>query len=196
MGKSAAASRFRALGITVCDADALVHLLYAGQAVLPIEAAFPGTTRAGQVDRQLLSAALLSDPAGFKRLESIVHPLVKAAEAVCVRTAFEKGEKFVILEVPLLFETGGEKHVDKTVVVSAPLEIQKARVMQRPGMTEEKFKQILARQMPDAEKRARADFVVDSGRTLAETEAQIDILGLVLPRLDGQAFETYWRQVG
>src|SRR5262245_46512853 len=173
MGKSTVAARFRAHGIGVCDADAEVHKLYEGAAVPAIETAFPGTTADGKVDRQRLAKVLLADPAGFKRLEAIVHPLVFAAERAFLAAEAARGAALAVLEIPLLLETGGEKRVDVVVVVSAPAETQRERVMQRPGMTAEKLDQILARQVPDADKRARADFVVDTGGTLAESEAQV-----------------------
>ena len=193
MGKSTVAARFRALGVPVCDADAEVHKLYEGAAVAPIEAAFPGTTVAGKVDRQKLAAALLKDPGGFKRLEAIVHPLVFTAERDVLRDAAAKGGPLAVLEVPLLLETGGEKRVDVVVVCSAPAEAQRARVMQRPGMTAEKLDQLLSRQMPDAEKRARADFVVDTGGTFADTDVQVDNIVESLKGRRGTAFDQFWR---
>ena len=193
MGKSTVAARFRALGVPVCDADAEVHKLYEGAAVAPIEAAFPGTTVAGKVDRQKLAAALLKDPGGFKRLEAIVHPLVFAAERDVLRDAAAKGAPLAVLEIPLLLETGGEKRVDVVVVCSAPAEAQRARVMQRPGMTAEKLDQLLSRQMPDAEKRARADFVVDTGGTFADTDVQVDNIVESLKGRSGAAFDQFWR---
>jgi dephospho-CoA kinase len=193
MGKSAAAQRLRALGLVVCDADALVHELYRGAAAAPIEVAFPGTTAAGAVDRQKLAAHLLRDPGGYKRLEAIVHPLVQHAEAECLDVAARRGDRLAVVEVPLLFETGGERRVDATIVVSAPYELQRARVLARPGMTEEKFNQIVSRQLPDAEKRRRADFVVDTGGTLAETDAQIDRIVARLVGRSGTAYERFWR---
>ena len=193
MGKSTVAARFRALGVPVCDADAEVHKLYEGAAVAPIEAAFPGTTVAGKVDRQKLAAALLKDPGGFKRLEAIVHPLVFAAERDFLRDAAAKGGPLAVLEIPLLLETGGEKRVDVVVVCSAPAEAQRARVMQRPGMTAEKLDQLLSRQMPDAEKRARADFVVDTGGTFADTDVQVDNIVESLKGRRGTAFDQFWR---
>ncbi len=194
MGKSTAAKRFLALGVPVIDADALVHELYSGPATAPIEAAFPGTTVGGKVDRQKLAAALLANPSGFKRLEAIVHPLVFHAEKTRLMEAKAANASIAVLEIPLLFETGGEKRVDMTVVVSAPADIQRLRVLARPGMTEEKFAQILFRQVPDAEKRLRATFVVDTGATLAETEAQIDkiVADLRAQPVTGKAYEAYW----
>lgn len=193
MGKSTVAARFRALGVPVCDADAEVHKLYEGAAVAPIEAAFPGTTAGGKVDRQKLAAALLDRPDQFRRLEAIVHPLVFATEREFLRDEAAKGAPMAVLEIPLLLETGGEKRVDVVVVCSAPPEAQRARVMQRPGMTAEKLEQLISRQMPDAEKRARADFVVDTGGTFAETDAQVDKIVESLKIRAGGAFDKYWR---
>jgi dephospho-CoA kinase len=164
MGKSTTARFFAEAGVPVHDADAVVHRLYEGEAVAAIEAAFPGTTAAGTVDRGLLAARVLNDPAALKRLEDIVHPLVHAAERRLLAEAKANGEKVAVLDIPLLFETGGDRRVDAVVVVSAPPEVQRARVLERPGMTIEKLESILARQMPDAEKRRRADFVVDTSR--------------------------------
>ena len=195
MGKSTAAKRFQALGVPVIDADALVHGLYAGAAVAPIEAVFPGVTTDGRVDRQKLGAMLLADPAGFKRLEAIVHPLVFKAEQAALAAAKQGGASLAVLEIPLLFETKGEARVDVTVVVSAPAEVQRQRVLARPGMTEEKFAQILSRQLPDAEKRRRAAFVVDTGSTITDTEAQIDMIvaDLRARPSNGTAYAQYWR---
>ncbi len=194
MGKSTVAARFRANGILVCDADALVHDLYGGKAVAPIEAAFPKTTADGKVDRQKLAAVLLNAPERFKELERIVHPLVQRAEAECLEVARKRGDALAILEIPLLFETGGEKKVDVTVVVSATPDLQRQRVLARPGMTEEKFSQIVSRQMRDDEKRRRADFVVDTSVSVEQTYAQIDrlIATLRLRENDGTAYERFW----
>lgn len=193
MGKSTVAARLKALGIPVCDADAEVHALYEGAAVAPIERAFPGTTANGRVDRQRLSQSLLADPSGFKRLEEIVHPLVQAAERAFLHRAAAGGAAMAVLEIPLLFETGGDARCDVTLVVSAPADVQRARVLARPGMTPEKLAAILSRQMPDDEKRRRADFVVDTGTTLAATEAEVDaIIGLLRDR-SGTAFARHWR---
>jgi dephospho-CoA kinase len=192
MGKSTVAARLRALGIGVCDADAEVHRLYEGPAVAPIEAAFPGTTAEGKVDRQKLAAALLADPSGFKRLEAIVHPLVLAAERAFLNTEAARGAGMAVLEVPLLYETGGERRVDCVIVCSAPAHLQRARLLQRTGMTLEKIEQILARQLSDAEKRARADFVVDTGGALAESETQVDRIVDSLRGRQGSAFARSW----
>jgi dephospho-CoA kinase len=192
MGKSTVAARFRSHGIAVCDADAEVHKLYEGAAVPRIEAAFPGTTEGGKVDRQRLAKALMHDPAGFKRLEAIVHPMVLAAERAFLQAEAAKGSPMAVLEIPLLLETGGDRRVDVVVVVSAPADSQRERVMQRPGMTAEKLDQILARQMPNADKRARADFVVDTGGTFAESDAQVDKIVESLKGREGTAFVTTW----
>jgi dephospho-CoA kinase len=192
MGKSTVAARLRALGIGVCDADAEVHKLYEGAAVPLIEAAFPGTTGGGKVDRQKLSAVLLANPAEFERLEAIVHPLVFEAERAFLRAEASRGVSMAVLEIPLLLEGKGERRVDCVIVCSAPAEAQRARVMQRPGMTTAKLDQILARQVSDADKRARADFVVDTGGTFAETEAQVDMIVESLQGRPGTAFEKYW----
>jgi dephospho-CoA kinase len=192
MGKSTVAARFRALGIAVCDADDEVHKLYEGAAVAPIEAAFPGTTAGGKVDRQKLAKALLDRPDGFKRLEAIVHPLVLEAERQCLRAEAARGAAMAVLEIPLLLETGGEARVDVVIVCSAPTEKQRERVMRRPGMTPEKLEQLLSRQMPDAEKRARAHFVVDTGGTFADEDSQVDRIIESLKGRQGTAYARFW----
>jgi dephospho-CoA kinase len=173
MGKSTTAGFFVEAGVPVHDADAAVHRLYAGEAVPQIEAAFPGTTADGIVDRALLARRVLGDPVALKRLEAIVHPLVQASERRFLADAKARGDKVVVLDIPLLFETGGEARVDAVVVVSAPAEVQRRRVLERPGMTAEKFEAILSKQMPDVEKRSRADFVVDTSRAFEATRAQV-----------------------
>ena len=173
MGKSTAARFFAEQGVPVHDADAVVHQLYAGEAVPAIEAAFPGTTQDGKVDRNRLAALVLDDPAALKKLEEIVHPLVHAAERHLLAEAEARGAKVAVLDIPLLFETGAEKRVDAVVVVSAPAEVQRSRVLGRPGMTIEKLDAILGRQMPDAEKRRQADFVVDTSGSFDATRTQI-----------------------
>ena len=195
IGKSTAAARIRALGVGVCDADAIVHKLYktGGAAVASIEAAFPGTlAEDGGIDRQRLAALLLADGSAFKRLEAIVHPLVHAAEREFLHGKMAKGAEKAVLEIPLLFETGSEKRVDVTIVVSASPEIQRQRVLSRPSMTPEKLDQIISRQVPDEEKRRRADFVVDTSRTIPETEAQIDRIMAQLDGRTGTAFAEHW----
>ena len=183
MGKSTTAAMVADAGIPVHDADKTVHRLYSGRAVPLIEATFPGTTANGTVDRQKLAAAVLGDAAALKRLEAIVHPLVREDEQAFLKIASESGAALAILDIPLLFETGGGSRVDKTVVVSAPPDAQRERVLARPGMTAEKFAAILSKQMPDAEKRARADFVIDTGGTLEETRRQV---GEIIAALGGE----------
>jgi dephospho-CoA kinase len=173
MGKSTTARFFAEEGVPVHDADAVVHRLYEGEAAAAIEAAFPGTTAAGKVDRARLAARVLADPEALRRLEAIVHPLVQAAEQRLLAQAQARGDKVVVLDIPLLFETGGQQRVDAVVVVSAPEAVQRARVLERPGMTEEKLAAILARQMPDAEKRRRADFLVDTSQGFEAARAQV-----------------------
>jgi dephospho-CoA kinase len=162
MGKSVTARFFAEEGVPVHDADAVVHRLYEGAAVAPIEAAFPGTTADGKVDRGKLGAHVLGNDPAMKRLEAIVHPLVQEDERRFLAESGKQGAKVVVLDIPLLYETSGDGRVDAVVVVSAPAEVQRQRVLARPGMTEAKLEAILAKQMPDAEKRARADFVVDT----------------------------------
>jgi dephospho-CoA kinase len=173
MGKSTAARFFAEQGVPVHDADAVVHQLYAGEAVPAIEAAFPGTTQDGKVDRNRLATLVLDDPTALKKLEAIVHPLVHAAERRLLAEAAARGVKVAVLDIPLLFETGADNRVDAIVVVSAPAEVQQSRVLTRPGMTIEKLDAILGRQMPDAEKRRQADFVVDTSGSFDATRAQI-----------------------
>jgi dephospho-CoA kinase len=173
MGKSVTARFFAEEGVPVHDADAVVHRLYEGEAVAAIEAAFPGTTVDGKVDRTRLAARVLGDDAALERLEVIVHPLVHAAERQLLAEAQARGEKVALLDIPLLFETGGDRRVDAVVVVSAPAEVQRARVLERPGMTVEKLDAILAKQMPDAEKRRRADFVVDTSKGFEAARADV-----------------------
>ncbi len=174
MGKSTTAGLFAARGVPVHEADAVVHRLYRGAAVPLIEAAFPDTTGPAGVDRDRLSARVVGVPDAIARLEAIVHPLVRAEEAAFLAEARSGGAGIVVLDVPLLFETGGDARVDAVVVVSAPAGMQRARVLARSGMTEVKLDAILARQMPDADKRRRAHFVVDTGRGLAAAAMQVD----------------------
>lgn len=173
MGKTATARFFAEEGVPVHDADAVVHRLYESGAVPAIETAFPGTTLNGRVDRQKLAARVLGDPAALQRLEAIVHPLVQQAETELLAEAEARGEKVAVLDIPLLLETGGDQRVDAVVVVSAPAEVQYARVLARPGMTLEKLEAILEKQMPDAEKRRRADFVVDTSAGFDAARAQV-----------------------
>ena len=170
MGKSATADLFRKLGVRVHDADATVHRLYRGRAAPMIGKAFPGTVADGAVDRAKLGAAVLNDPARLKQLEAIVHPLVREEEEAFLARV---SAPIAVLDIPLLFETGGETRCDATLVVTAPQPVQRERVLARPGMTAEKFSAILAKQMPDADKRARAHFLVDTSRGFASAEAQV-----------------------
>jgi dephospho-CoA kinase len=177
MGKSTTAKLFAEAGVPVYDADATVHMLYEGEAVPAIEAAFPGTTVDGKVDRNRLSARVVHDPAAMKRLEEIVHPMLGASRQKFLAVAEQSGAGVAVVDVPLLFETGGEKGVDAVVVVTTTPEIQRQRILSRPNMTDEKLDAILARQMPDAEKRGRANFVVDTSHGLDPVRARIrDIL--------------------
>ncbi|MFG1412555.1 dephospho-CoA kinase [Xanthobacter sp. VTT E-85241] len=173
MGKSATAGLFRAEGVPVYDADAAVHALYRGEAVAPVEAAFPGVTRDGVIDRPALSARVLGDAAAMKRLEAIVHPLVRAQEMAFLAKARAAGARLVVLDIPLLFETGGERRVHAVAVVSAPAAVQKRRVLERSGMTPERFEAILAKQLPDSLKRARAHFLIDTGRGFDSARHQV-----------------------
>ncbi len=177
MGKSTTAKFFAEEGVPVYDADAAVHRLYESEATRAIETAFPGTTVGGKVDRNKLAKAVLGDAAAIKRLEGIVHPLVHNARERFLREAERSGAAVAVLDIPLLFETGGDKRCDAVVVVSAPAELQKTRAFERPGMTEQKLAAIMANQVSDAEKRARADFVVDTSQGFEHAHAQVrDIL--------------------
>jgi dephospho-CoA kinase len=180
MGKSATAKMFADEGVSVHDADAAVHALYEGEAVAAIEAAFPGTTANGRVDRGKLGERVIGHPDEIKRLERIVHPLVARVRDAFLARAERDGAKVAVLDIPLLYETGGDARCDAVVVVSAPAEVQRERVLTRPGMTDAKLAAILAKQMPDADKRARADFVVDTSQGFDAARAQVrDILARV-----------------
>jgi dephospho-CoA kinase len=177
MGKSTTAKLFAEAGVPVYDADAAVHMLYEGEAVPAIEAAFPGTTMNGKVDRNKLSARVVHDPAAIKQLEQIVHPMLGASRQKFLDDAERSGAPVAVVDVPLLFETGGEKRVDAVVVVTTTPELQRQRILARDNMTSEKLDAILARQLPDAEKRRRADFVVDTSDGLDPVRLRIrDIL--------------------
>lgn len=173
MGKSTTAALFAEAGVPVHDADATVHRLYEGEAVAVIEAAFPGVSEDGRIDREKLARRVINDKAALERLEAIVHPLVRADEARFLAEARSHGARCVLLDIPLLFETGADKRVDAVVVVSAPAADQRARVMARPGMTEERFLRVLEKQLPDEEKRRRADFVVDTSQGFDSARAQV-----------------------
>ncbi|MBB3644595.1 dephospho-CoA kinase [Rhizobium sp. BK619] len=173
MGKSTAGKLFAEAGIPLNDSDAVVHDLYAGEAAPLVDAAFPGTMKDGAVDRHELGRQLALDPGGFKRLEAIVHPLVRKRETEFLKRQRRAGAEMVVLDIPLLFETNASERVDVVVVVSAGPQIQRDRVLAREGMTEEKFEMILSRQTPDAEKRRRADYLIDSSRSIAETKERV-----------------------
>jgi dephospho-CoA kinase len=177
MGKSTTAKLFAEAGVPVYDADATVHKIYESEATSAIEAAFPGTTAQGKVDRAKLSAAVIHDRAAMRRLEQIVHPMLRSHHQKFLDEAEHSGAPVAVVDVPLLFETGGEKRVDAVVVVTTSADIQRERILSRENMTSEKLDALLARQMPDAEKRARADFLVDTSHGLEPVREQIrDIL--------------------
>ena len=182
MGKSATALMFTEAGVPVHDADAAVHRLYEGDAVPAIEAAFPGVTGGGKVDREKLGLRVLTDQTALKRLEAIVHPLVLQEEERFLAEAKTRGARCAVLDIPLLFETGADRRVDVVVVVSAPYEEQRRRVLARPGMTEERFSAFLAKQLPDEEKRRRADFVVDTSQGFDSARAQVHAILLNLEK--------------
>lgn len=173
MGKSTTARMFAEAGVPIHDADTAVHRLYEGEAVAPIEAAFPGVTDGHRVDREKLARRVVNDKAALRQLEAIVHPMVRREEELFLAKAQADGARFVLLDIPLLFETKADKRVDVVVVVSAPFALQRSRVLARPGMTEEKFSSLLAQQLPDAEKRERADFVVDTSQDFDSARAQV-----------------------
>ncbi|MEP3524297.1 MAG: dephospho-CoA kinase [Hyphomicrobiales bacterium] len=180
MGKSTTAQMFRACGVPVYDADQTVHDLYEGELLPVLEAAFPGVTIEGKIDRQRLSAKVVGNSAAMKKLESIVHPAVRLKEHAFLKTHKEANTRLVILDIPLLFETGGDERVDKIIVVTAPASIQRERVLSRPDMTLEKFEKILSRQMQDGEKRERADFIIDTSLGMeAAHEAVVQIIETV-----------------
>jgi dephospho-CoA kinase len=177
MGKSTTARFFADAGVPVHDADTTVHRLYEGQAAPLIEAAFPGTTAEGKVDRAKLAARVLGDKTALRQLEAIVHPLVRQAEKQFLAEAEGAGAPVAVLDIPLLFETGGQERVDAVVTVSAPPEVQRSRLLERPGMAAEKLQALIANQLPDPEKRRRADFIVDSSQGFDAARAQVaDIL--------------------
>lgn len=192
MGKSTAAARFRHHGIAVFDADAEVHALYGGPLAAEIDAAFPGTASAGRVDRTKLSAALLAAPHRFQDLEAIVHPRVRAEQRAFLQRAFDSGARVAVLEIPLLFEGHADSSTDVTIVVSADAAVQRQRVLARPGMTEKKFAELLARQMPDKDKRARANFVVDTSGTVDACNAQVDAIVAKIEQSPAQAYARFW----
>jgi dephospho-CoA kinase len=173
MGKSTTARMFAELGVPVHDADEAVHRLYAGAAASTVEEAFPGTTRDGVVDREALARRVVGDPQAIRRLEALVHPLVRADADAFVARHRAAGTPLVVLDIPLLFETGGADRVDRILVVTADPQTQRDRVLARPGMTAERLEALLARQLPDAEKRARADYIVDTGQGMESARAEV-----------------------
>jgi dephospho-CoA kinase len=190
MGKTATAAIFQRLGVPVYDADAAVHRLYAGAAAPLIEAAFPGTVFDGAVDRAKLGAAVLGRPEQIERLEAIIHPLVRAEEEAFLRQARASGAPLAVLDIPLLLETGGAARCDAVLVVSAPADIQRKRVLARPGMTESKLDAILANQLPDAEKRGQAHFIVDTSRDRPSAESQVRSILASLAGRPGRTLRT------
>ncbi|WP_043624232.1 dephospho-CoA kinase [Ensifer sp. ZNC0028] len=187
MGKSTTAQMFRDFGVPVNDADEAVHQLYSGEAVAPVEAAFPGSTRDGKVDRAELSRQLMQAPERLRELEAIVHPLVRGKEQEFLAENRAANAPFVVLDIPLLFETGAEKRVDRVVVVTCSAELQRQRALKRPGMTEEKLAMILARQVPDSEKRKRADYIIDTSDSFDVTRAQVKAVVDQLAASNGDA---------
>ena len=193
MGKSTAAARFRERGIAVFDADAEVHRLYAGPLNDEIERAFPGSVTGQTVDRSKLAEQLLANPSRFKDLEAIVHPRVEEAERRFLQDEKAHDAAMAVLEIPLLLERDRDEYVDAIVVVTASPEIQRARVLSRPGMTEAKFEAVVSRQLPEAEKQSRADFVVDTNGSIENCNSQIDrIISKLLP-LSATAYDEFWR---
>lgn len=187
MGKSATAAMFRARGVPVHDSDAAVHALYSGAAVQPVEAAFTGVTRNGAIDRAALSKRVLGDIAAMKQLESIVHPLVRVESDRFLAESKRRGAQLVVLDIPLLFESGGGDRCDAILVITAPADVQRARVLARPGMTEEKFEAILRKQTPDAEKRRRAHFLVDASLGFDSAARAVDAILRALAGRSGRA---------
>jgi dephospho-CoA kinase len=194
MGKSTVAKMLEKNGIPMISADQIVHDLYEKEAVPLIEKAFPGSTENNQVNSEKLLGLILEEEDGFKKLEKLIHPLVRQKEWEFIKENKEKGSDLVAIEIPLLFETGAEELMDAVLLASAPSEVQKQRVMARPAMTEEKFKTLLAKQMPDAEKRKKADFIVDTSCTLQETEDQLKEIIVSLKQKQSKAYDL-WLQI-
>ncbi|MGH1419556.1 MAG: dephospho-CoA kinase [Hyphomicrobiaceae bacterium] len=192
MGKSTVAEHLLNIGVPVIDADKIVHDLYEGAAVAHIEKIFPGSTDNGKVVREKLSAQLMAAPERFSQLEAIVHPMVRAGEREFLDQQFRNGADVCVIEIPLLFETGTEKLFDCVVVVSARVDQQEERVLQRDGMTREKLQEILKRQMPDEEKRKKADFIVDTSVSIADTKAQTEAVFAKILTLNGTAYHRHW----
>ena len=194
MGKTAVAGHIASRGVPILDSDSIVHRLYAGEAAAAIDAAFPGTVVDGLVDRSKLAAAAMATEDGFARLEALIHPLVRQAQWQFLQEQQAAGASLVVLDIPLLFETGGDQFMDATIVVSAPADVQAARVLARSGMTLEKLEAIRARQLPDAQKRVRADFVVDTGLAWEDTRKAVDKLLESLKEWPATAMER-WRRL-
>lgn len=194
MGKSTAANYLRKLGIPVFDSDAAVHALYESEAVEPIEQAFPGVAQNGRVDRKRLGEAVAGSRDALARLEAIVHPMVRRKQREFILREYARGTAITVLDIPLLFESGADALCDVVIVVSAPEHIQRKRLASRKGMTPEKIEDLLRRQMPDAEKRARADFIVDTSGPIAETRAQFDRIIAKLSPQDGDKIAV-WREL-
>lgn len=191
MGKSTVAKMLLDNGIPMISADQIVHDLYENEAVPLIEQAFPGSTENNQVNREKLLKNILKEEDGFKKLESLIHPLVRQKEWEFIKEHKDKGAELVAIEIPLLFETGAEKLMDSVLLASAPAEVQKQRVMARPGMTQEKFKTLLDKQMPDSEKRKKADFIVDTSCSLEETEEQLKEIIVSLKHQQPTAYDAW-----
>jgi dephospho-CoA kinase len=194
MGKSTAARYLASLGIPVFDSDAAVHALYEGEAVDRIEREFPGVSEDGRIDRGRLGQAIAGSSGALARLEAIVHPMVRRNQRDFILREAERGTKIVVLDIPLLFESGADALVDAVIVVSAPEAVQRERLAGRRGLTPEKIDDLLSRQMPDAEKRARADFVVDSGGPVEDTRAQLDRIIATLREREGEKIAV-WREM-
>lgn len=194
MGKSTAANYLKSLGIPVFDSDAAVHVLYEGEAVETIEQAFPGVAQGGRVDRKKLGEAIAGDSAALAQLEAIVHPMVRRKQRDFILAEELRGAELVILDIPLLFESGANRLCDAVIVVSAPEDVQRERLATRKGMTPAKIDDLLGRQMSDAEKRARADFIVDTSGTIPESRAQLDRILATLRQQEGQKIKL-WREL-
>ncbi|GAA6211552.1 dephospho-CoA kinase [Hyphomicrobiales bacterium 4NK60-0047b] len=191
MGKSTVAKMLEKNGIPMISADQIVHDLYEKEAVSLIEKAFPGTTENNQVNREKLLGLIIEEEDGFRKLEKLIHPLVRQKEWEFIKENKEKGSDLVAIEIPLLFETGADELMDAVLLASSPSEVQKQRVMARPGMTEEKFKTLLAKQMPDAEKREKADFIVDTSCSLEETEDQLKQIIAIIKKNKSKAYDLW-----
>jgi len=183
MGKSTTAQFFAEAGVPVYDADAAVHRLYSGEAVVLIEAAFPGVSHSGAIDRNALAKRVLDDPDALRQLEGIIHPLVQREESKFLDLSEKAGASVAVLDIPLLFETGADRRVDAIVVATAPAEMQRARAFARTGMTEERFQALLTKQLPDADKRRRADFVVDTSGGFDSARRQVRAILEAAPTL-------------